>query len=46
MNDDENDEKPAIGEALSTVNESPSFDVSRVIQNSQCEWNNVPVMCW
>ena len=30
VNDDENEEKPAIGEALSTVNESASFDVSRV----------------
>ena len=30
VNDDEDDEKQTIGEALSTVNESPSFDVSRV----------------
>ena len=30
VNDDEDDEKQTIGEALSTVNESPSYDVSRV----------------
>ena len=30
VNDDEDDGKQAIEEALSTVNESPSFDVSRV----------------
>ena len=30
MNDDEDDEKQTIGEALSTVKEGPSFDVSRL----------------
>ena len=30
VNDDEDDEKQTIGEALSTMNESPSFDVSRL----------------
>ena len=30
VNDDENDEKQTIGEALSATKDSPLFDVSRV----------------
>ena len=30
MNDDEDDEKQTIGEALSAAKDSPLFDVSRV----------------
>ena len=30
MNDNEDDEKQTIGEALSAAKDSPSFDVSRV----------------
>ena len=30
MNDDEDDEKQTIGEALRAAKDSPSFDVSRV----------------
>ena len=46
MNDDEDVEKQTIGEAFSAAKNSPNFDVSRVIQSSQCECKGLDVMCW